>query len=188
MKIKQTGYIVCGFLAGIIYVSCGGAAGVTGAVADTLGNAIDVIFANEDSGLSSTTVQGALDELDGKIDTIETSNSNLTKTGDDLATLLVGTWTGSEYYCGSSGDSGTGNSVTVTFNADSSCSCSPDEGQSCLLCGGGLTTWSALHRSLLFENSDGSSSRIAIVQYVDSSKLEFVDVQCYTPYVLTKSE
>lgn len=49
------------FIAGILFVvQCGGAAK---SIADAVADALDLNYSNSDSGLSATTVQGAIDEL-----------------------------------------------------------------------------------------------------------------------------
>lgn len=85
MKRHSFRFLIIGFLAGIVYVSaCGGG---TSTIAATIGDAVDVLFDNVSSGLQATNVQAAIDEVDGRIDALETGN---------FSTLLVGTWTGSE--------------------------------------------------------------------------------------------
>lgn len=103
MKKTSFLYVTFGFIAGIFYIAaCGGAGS---AVAD----AIDEIFNNDESGLAAENVQDAIDEVETRVDTLE---------GQNLSTLLVGSWTGSEY-----SENGTIESLSITFAADGSYTC-----------------------------------------------------------------
>ncbi len=109
--MKKIFYVVLGFVAGVGYIvacSSGQLAGVGASLAAAIGNAVDVVFDNTKSGLTSTNVQDALDEITAQH-------------GDRLAALLVGTWAGNEY--GMTGYGSRKTPMTLTFNADGTFSC-----------------------------------------------------------------
>lgn len=191
MKARQSIYLLCGFLAGIVYVSCGGAAGVPNAVADAIGSALDVTFANEDSGLTGTTVQAAIDELDGKVDTLETNH------GTDISSLLEGTWTGTVYFndnCTLAECSAT--DVSLTLSSDNSYTCSGTSlsnnnrslSGSNTVCSS-ASSWEVLTRSLLLHYNNGSNDVFKVLQinFISSTKIELHDSSIGETYVLTKN-
>ena len=118
MKKSKALYLATGFVIGVLYVSCNGAQ-VANSIAATIGNAIDVVFDNTSSGLTATTVQGAIDEVASSVDGINTRVTSLE--GSELADLLIGAWTGTEYceHC----DQSETYETSFTFNADGTYSC-----------------------------------------------------------------
>ncbi len=104
-KLKAV-YVVVGFIAGIVYIlSCsggGGSGGVAESIANTVINAIDVVYDNTTSKLSSTNVQAAIDELNDLIQTLQGDHSFQKK--------IVGTWNFKRVY--------TDTTVQLTINAD----------------------------------------------------------------------
>ena len=99
MKYAKMLYLMLGFVAGISYlVACGGG---TSSIADTIVNAIDVVYSNTTSGLSATNAQAAIDEL-------ATNQSDIITT-----TTLVGTWSLVMAY-----DSTNTVAGVITFNGD----------------------------------------------------------------------
>lgn len=192
-------YLIMGFVTGVVYVAaCGGGSSlsdVASAAAETLGNAVDVIFSNTDSGLTATTAQGAIDEIDGRVDALEELNAD----PSDLTARLVGSWTGTGYYSNrctladcSSDD------VTLTFNSDGSFSCSGSTVSNTAeflasdkdICTAGLE-WNALTNSILFTYTEAGSGeeafKILVINYLSSTKLEINDVRYGETYVLEKS-
>jgi|GEM_PF-6223988 len=103
MKKAKMSYVMLGFIVGVAYIAaCGSGSGPVAGVLNAASNlmkAIEVGFDNATSGLESTTVQSAIDEL--------AARDNIT--GDQL----VGKWTGTMYnidywdY-----------KITITFHAD----------------------------------------------------------------------
>lgn len=198
MKGKSC-YLGIGFIAGIIYVAaCGGGSSISEvatAAAETIGNAVDVIFSNTDSGLTATTAQGAIDEIDGRVDALEESNIE----SSDLATRLAGTWTGTGYYsnrCALADCSS--DDITLTLNAEGSFSCS---GSTVLntaeflasdkdICSAPLE-WNPLTNSILFTYTETGSGeeafKIFVINYLSSTKLEINDVRYGETYILEKS-
>ena len=58
-------------LAAAFLAACGGGGGVTGQAANGAAKAIDVLFDNAASGMAAENVQGALDEVDTRVDGVE---------------------------------------------------------------------------------------------------------------------
>jgi len=191
MKKMKFNFFVIGFLVGVVYVAACGDVGQS--IADAIGDAVDVMFDNSSSGLAATDMQSAVDELDGRVDNLE---------GTSLGTLLVGTWTGSEFCnrCGTS-SSGETTGLSFTFNADGTYSCTiADSSFSGIddICDSPVS-WTVLKKTIKVtfqvsssscaasSSSDGSStstctggstsSRIAVfpVHYIDSTSLEIID-------------
>src|SRR3989338_1060145 len=114
-KSKFT-YIFTGFIAGIVYIiACSGgsgAGGVATSIAASIGNAVDVLFDNKNSGLTATNTQAAIDEVMDKL------------SAKNLRQNLIGTLVGTEY-----GSSGLASSsayelpATLTFNEDGTFAC-----------------------------------------------------------------
>ncbi len=129
-KLKVV-YVAAGFIAGIVYIlSCsggGGNGGVAESIANTVINAIDVVYDNTASKLSATNVQAAIDELNDLIQTLQGDHSFQKK--------IVGTWNFKRVY--------TDTTTQLTINADGTYS-SPDgfDGGGCT--GGGYTLVSDL--------------------------------------------
>ena len=209
MKQNKLVLLMAGFLAGMMYVV---ACGTTGqSIAAAIGNAIDVVYDNTTSGLTATTVQGAIDEIvskfsralnisydnttsgltaatvQGAIDEMSTSVGTLdqrNKISDELAAELVGTWTGT--YCnGADCDD-----ISMTLNADDSFSCDDGGGNAFSeACDDPDATWSVLTRvfRLSFTGGLGATVEFYNTTYASSAILEMSDGVQHL-YSLTKSE
>ncbi len=72
-KLSVT-YVLLGFLCGVLWFS-----GVGSAIAQAVADAVDIVYANGTSGLTATDVQAAIDEIDGRLDTVEGTPFSLSK-------------------------------------------------------------------------------------------------------------
>lgn len=168
-------HVLLGFFLGVFFIiSCGGSS-VSSAIADSIGSAINVVFSNTDSGLESTTVQDALDELDGKVDALE--NSNVIE--DDLESLLVGTWSGTYEYTGT--NFGDPVEVSITFNSDGTYSCVDDTSKnqgafrgSYDGCEGNSASWSVYLRTIKLQwvYEDVTQKMFFRINYLSASRIE----------------
>ncbi|MDO8526898.1 MAG: hypothetical protein Q7T03_04325 [Deltaproteobacteria bacterium] len=198
MKIKKLLLIVTGFVAGIAFISAcgsgsGNGVGPLASIAATIGNAVDVVFSNGKSKLTATNVQDALDEVDGRVDTLEAKNGIA-----DLSTTLIGTWTGKTYI-------GKGIfSTHITFKSDKTFTCGgnitadpnsivPSSGPNALLQDGrGVCiiggTWQAFHSTVLLIPSVISEDYAALrFNYIDASNMEFDAYSGFGVTILTKN-
>lgn len=82
--MKKYVFLMMGFVVGILYVAACGT-DVPSSLADAVVHAIDVVFDNAASGLTATNVQAAIEEVGGRVDTLEGNTPT--------ASSLVGTWT-----------------------------------------------------------------------------------------------
>lgn len=105
--MKKIGLFLAGILTGIMYVAaCGGGnepLEVTKSLAQAVTNATDVFFNNSTSKLSATTVQVAIDEVEARVDTLETYHPK-------IADAIRGTW--------NCDNPSFGNSGSASFNED----------------------------------------------------------------------
>ena len=77
MKIRpnlRLGYVLLGVIIGVMW-----AAGVGDAIAQVVGNAVDIVYDNTTSGLTASDVQAAIDEIEGRLDTVEGSPFSISK-------------------------------------------------------------------------------------------------------------
>lgn len=176
MKRSALVYVMAGFLTGVIYISaCGGG---SNSVAASIGNAIDVIFNNTSSGLSATNAQAAIDELATKVNDLEKGN----KIGADLASDLVGAWTGT--YCNGADCQ----DISITLNSDGSLSCNAGGGDAFGgTCDDPAASWSVLTRVLKLSFDAGAQVRFLNTTYASSTILEMSDGTQHL-YSLTKAE
>lgn len=90
-RISKTGLMFVGFVAGVAFIlSCDSGKKVTNAVAQAAIKAIDVVFSVQNSSLTSTTVQGAIDQLDTKVTTHTHTASEIISGTIDIARLPLG--------------------------------------------------------------------------------------------------
>lgn len=143
MKKTPFLYVTFGFIVGIFYIAaCGGAGS---AIAD----AVDQLFDNSPSGLTAENVQAAIDEVEARVDTLE---------GQNLSTLLVGLWSGSEY-----SENGTIESLSITFAGDGTYTCVGNSSSPSLrssdVCSSPVS-WNAFKKTirLVFNSTSSSSS------------------------------
>lgn len=109
MKQTKLLFLMAGFLVGVCYViTCGGGAQ---SIADAVTDAVDVLFDNSSSGLTATNVQSAIDEVESRINSLESAN--------DFSSLLAGSWTGSE-----SDEDATTTGISLILNSSGTYSCS----------------------------------------------------------------
>ena len=91
-SFKSVGGVAVGFMAGIVWVAaCGGSAGsnITESIADALMAAIDVSYDNAESGLTSSNVQAAIDELKASIDGLPASSNDDDASEPQEATIIL---------------------------------------------------------------------------------------------------
>jgi hypothetical protein len=171
-KISGLSLLFVGFMAGVIYIAACDGKRVTSSLAEVLENAVDVLFDSTASGLTAENVQDAIDELDTAVDTL---GSQL-KTGENLAQILVGLWTGT--YC----NEGICESTSMTLGSDGSFSCNGNAFGG--TCDDPSMTWSVLTRVLQINSS---RIRYYYPTYMSASVLEMSDGVQHL-YQFTKSE
>lgn len=168
MKKIKAFYLVLGFVGGIAYlVACGGS---NSSIAETLGNAADVVYDNLTSALSATNMQTAVDEVVDRIKALESNSSSVT------TSAITGTWSGIEYYNKTAIEN-----ASMVFGANGAFSCSGGATLSALgtdsnmgLCGGSFT-WSLKgHTILLTPTAGGNNYRIIQVSSVDSTNISLI--------------
>lgn len=166
MQKLRVQYLTVGFVAGMVYVAaCGG---VVNSIAETIGDAVDLVFDNSTSGMTAENAQDAIDELDERADELDGRADYLE--GINLSTLLTGTWAGVEYctQCETNGSE-----ITITFNADETFSCDNYGGAVfSTLCRS--ATWTALKRITLFKDASGGTDGFIEVTYISATELEVV--------------
>ncbi len=160
MKKSKMMYLTIGFIAGVTYlVACGSS---TSSIAETIGNAIDVVYDNETSGLAATNVQTAIDEVSTSLNNLSLSTGKLT------SQLLVGNWSGTGY----NPEETTAN---LYLNADGTYSCSgqfsilTDDNPACLQ----ALSWDVVANSirLKYGTEESPTYRIFRVHYCTASIL-----------------
>jgi|APSaa5957512535_1039671.scaffolds.fasta_scaffold66749_1 hypothetical protein len=176
-------FLLIGFISGSLYmIACSGSGqtGIQSSIAATLGNAIDVIFDNSESGLSSSNLQDAIEELNTKIVTLEKQF----QPGSELAAIITGTWSGTYSNEGNSTD------ISLTLNSDGSLSCENSGGSAFSgACDDDEVTWTVLTRVIRIDFNDGSEDRTKFYYptFADSSILELSDGVQHL-YSLSKAE
>ncbi|MBF0107508.1 MAG: hypothetical protein HQM16_19545 [Deltaproteobacteria bacterium] len=166
-KIKTISWIFVGVCIGVVW-ACGSStvSDIGHAVAEALGTALEVTYDNSSSGLSATTVQAAVDEVNSTL-------NYATAHGDDFKALLVGTWTGTHY-----SDTPTGfDNISMTLGSDGSFDCDNGEGDVFYVAcdDSSNATWDVLDRTIQISFIDGDPEQRYyhyVPIYVSSTKLE----------------
>lgn len=174
--MKKMSYVIIGFIAGILYIaSCGGST-VSGSLADTIGNAIDVVYDNLSSSLSSTNVQDAIDELKTSVDALAPT---------DLATTIIGTWSSEcyEYQGGGTRGNPTTATTNVIFSSDGSLSL--DSTWGITNAGQEPSSYEVINNNLVLLWSNTTYFPILVVN-TGANQLTFEDSLHVTICVLTK--
>ncbi|MBF0107509.1 MAG: hypothetical protein HQM16_19550 [Deltaproteobacteria bacterium] len=169
-KIKIISWIFVGVCIGVVW-ACGSStvSDIGTAVAEALGTALEVTYDNSSSGLSATTVQGAIDEIYNNIDEDVVSES----------TALVGTWSGTRFFVLDTLD------IDITFNADGTWSCTTFFQENSDKCAAALT-WQALTRGVILKHNYGGEETGEIFEVLYKSSNKLVLLQGSAHYELTR--
>lgn len=173
-----------GLLLGVVLVvSCGDK--ISNTIAEVIGPATDVSYSSS-SGLESTTVQDAIDEVADRVTLLDMKDS-------DIEELLIGTWTGT-------GVNGAreATDISVTFNDDGTYACSgsnPDNDNmifttSSSTCAEALE-WGVYHRSIWFEYQveSGTPKNFFMITRITESEIEIIRLGgTVNIYVLSKND
>ena len=175
--MKKYLFLVVGFLTGIVYVAACGTS-VPDSVADavaTVVHAVDVIFDNTTTQIGATTVQGAIDEVEGRVNSLESSNVT--------ASSLAGTWSFASIYDATETVSG-----SLTFNTDGTYSATSGFKINSLtdFCSSGRYTVAG--SIIVFEtNCDSSSPENSVVTGAFSGSSLYLSLHSSAAYVGTKA-
>lgn len=185
-------YILSGFILGASYiVACGSG---SNSLAQPVENAIEVAFDNSNSKLNATNLQAAIDELNEKVDALETGGVLPLKQSD-----LVGTWKGETIFLNPQGKRFSNISLTINANGTYSCSGDPtvqgrythnneffspnSESPVCK----NPVSWSVIKRAIIITfNYEGELKELAYpVYYFDSSNIEILTGQSDNSFAVT---